>query len=256
MDIHYWHRVSKDYDKEIFDVYATNKDGVLQQYLHKHTNKKHLAIDFGCGIGKAFSILAPGFKSVLAYDISKHCVASSLKMVKENGYKNVTVKKQDLSSKKLALPTCDFAVCVNVVMLPALEKNRAILQNIYKTLKKGGHLVLVVPSFESGIFATQRVIDWYAKDGVKSDEISTSDFKHIPSKKTEVVQGLIRIDNEPTKHYLQVELQSLLSDIGFEVTAFEKLQYPWTTEFAEPPAWMQAPYPWDWMVECRKPLTK
>lgn len=256
MDIHYWNRVSKDYDKEIFDVYATNKNGVLQQYLQKHTDKKKLAIDFGCGIGKAFSILSPGFKKVLAFDISKHCVSASKKVVVENHYNNIEVTAKDLAVKNLQLPACHFAVCVNVVMLPALHKNRAILQNIYNTLVKGGHLLLVVPSYESGIFATQRMIEWYGKDGVKPEEISTSDFKHIPVKKSEVVQGLIRIDNEPTKHYLQVELELLLADIGFEITAFEKLQYPWTTEFTEPPLWMQVPYPWDWMVECRKPLSK
>lgn len=252
MDINYWNKVAVNYESEIFDVYATNKGAVLQKYLKKHTNKNHSAIDFGCGVGKAFSILSPGFKNVLALDISQVCIDASALVKKTNNYSNITLKRMDLSRKNLQLPACDFAVCVNVVMLPALEKNKAIIANIYKTLKPGGSAVFVVPSLESGIFATQRLIDWYAKDKTKPEEIPNSDFIHIPKSKLEMVQGLIRIDKEPTKHYLHVELLSVFGSVGFQVTAIEKMEYPWSTEFQAPPAWMEAPYPWDWMIECKK----
>ena len=149
MDINYWNKVAVNYESEIFDVYATNKGAVLQKYLQKHTNKNHTAIDFGCGVGKAFSILSPGFKQVLALDISQVCIQTSTALKKTNSYANVSLQRMDLSRKNLQLPACDFAVCVNVVMLPALDKNKAIIANIYKTLKPGGNAVFVLPSLES-----------------------------------------------------------------------------------------------------------
>ncbi len=252
MNVHYWNRVALSYDHEIFDVYQSNKGRKLQRYLKKHVNKNGLAIDFGCGIGKAFSFLSPSFKNVIGIDISQNCIHTSKEVVAANGYKNIQLKRMDLANPRLNLPACDFAVCVNVAILPDIKKNQAIIKNIAKTLKKNGTGIFVIPSFESSIFATQRMIDWYAKDGVSANEISNSDFTHIPSDKRSLVQGLVRIDSEPTKHYLHAEILALFSSFGLSVTKIEKLEYDWTTEFAAPPAWMNEPFPWDWMVECKK----
>ncbi len=158
----------------------------------------------------------------------------------------------DLANPRLKLPACDFAVCVNVAILPDIKKNHCIIKNIAKTLKQNGTGIFVIPSLESALFATQRMMDWYAKDGISANEISYSDFIHIPADKRSLVQGLIRIDSEPTKHYLHAEILALFSSFGLSVTKIEKLEYDWTTEFAAPPAWMNEPFPWDWMVECKK----
>ena len=251
MNVDYWNRVALSYNNEIFDVYKSNKLQKLQRYLKKHANKNGLAIDFGCGIGKAFTILSPSFKQVIGIDISKNCIKTATEVVAAYKYKNIQLKTLDLANKRLKLPLCDFAVCVNVAILPDIEKNKAILRNIEKHLKKNGTGVLVVPSLESSLFATQRVIDWYEKDGVLFDEIPESDFAHVPARKN-IVRGLMKIDNEPTKHYLQAELEALFNSLGLTITRIEKLEYDWTTEFAEPPTWMKHPYPWDWMVEFRK----
>ncbi len=56
----------------------------------------------------------------------------------------------------------------------------------------------------------------------------------------------------PTKHYLCDEIAALLEARGLRPLEFEKIEYPWTSEFADPPRWMQAPYPWDWLCVARK----
>lgn len=253
MNKNYWNRVALTYEEEIFDVFSNNKGMVLQQYLLKHATPNGTAIDFGCGVGKAFRYLSPSFKQVLAFDISKNCVATATQVVKDKGYTNISVKQKDLAVNRLKLPSCNFACCVNVVMLPALDKNRAILKNMFTTLKKGGAAVIVVPSLESKLYTASQLLRWHRKDGTAEKEIPASEFNHISTKPKETAQGLVKIDTEPTKHYLREEIMALFSDIGFSVTAIEKLEYNWTTEFATPPKWMKEPLPWDWLIECRKP---
>ncbi|RKX30159.1 MAG: class I SAM-dependent methyltransferase, partial [Verrucomicrobia bacterium] len=68
----------------------------------------------------------------------------------------------------------------------------------------------------------------------------------------QVHRGHIPIDGLITKHYLKEELEFLLPDHGLEVREIEKIPYPWTTEFAQPPAWMVEPHPWDWMALARR----
>jgi len=55
-----------------------------------------------------------------------------------------------------------------------------------------------------------------------------------------------------TKHYSAEELHVVFEQAGLKITALEKLEYDWNTEFASPPTWLTKPYPWDWMVECKK----
>jgi len=60
-------------------------------------------------------------------------------------------------------------------------------------------------------------------------------------------QGNIEIDGFATKHYLEEELQLLLTREKFKVLRIQKVEYRWTTEFVRPPKWLKEPYPWDWM---------
>ena len=43
------------------------------------------------------------------------------------------------------------------------------------------------------------------------------------------------------------------SDAGFEVKKIQRVQYPWHEEMTNAPAWLEAPYPWDWLVLARRP---
>jgi hypothetical protein len=60
---------------------------------------------------------------------------------------------------------------------------------------------------------------------------------------------LIDINGVLTKHYSEPEIHVVFARAGFCVKAVEKVVYDWTSEFAAPPRWMGAPYPWDWLVE-------
>jgi hypothetical protein len=136
-------------------------------------------------------------------------------------------------------------------MLPEIEKNEVMIKNIQRSLRPGGPALLVLPSLESILFSTWRLIDWYRKEGVAPDKIPATEFNYFRESKRDILRGIIQIDGRPTKHYSQGELEVLFSRAKLQITALEKIEYDWNTEFSSPPAWMREPYPWDWLVECK-----
>lgn len=244
----HWNSIATSYDDEVFDVFKSDKNKILQQYFKKHANKRHEVIDFGCGIGKAFPFLSPAFKKVYATDISEACIT----IAKQQDYDNITFKRADLTKPNVKFTPAHFGLCCNVAILPDLDKNRAILRTLYRGLRKNGAALIVVPSFESMFFSSWRLVDWYKKEGVAPHEVPSHELNYFEGSTTDIIQGVINISGVPTKHYMASELQVLFDEAGLAITAIEKLEYDWSTEFTSPPTWLKAPYPWDWMVECKK----
>ena len=87
---------------------------------------------------------------------------------------------------------------------------------------------------------------------MQPEEIPKDELHYYKGRTTDILQGIININGVRTKHYTAPELQVIAQEAGLTVTALEKLEYDWSTEFAAPPSWLQAPYPWDWMLEVRK----
>jgi SAM-dependent methyltransferase len=244
----HWDGIATHYEDEIFDVFQSDKNRVLPKYFKKHADPSHTAIDFGCGVGKAFQYLSPSFKQLLAIDISAEC----LSIAKRNSHQNIIYKCLDLSKKNLRLAKSDFIFCCNVIMLPEIEKNEVMFKNIQNSLKKEGSALVVIPSMESILFSSWRLIDWYRKEGVKPAAIPSRELNYFKGSKVDILQGLVHINGVPTKHYAQPELEILFKLAGLTITSMEKLEYEWKTEFSSPPRWMQSPFPWDWLVECKK----
>ena len=116
-------------------------------------------------------------------------------------------------------------------------------------IKKGGDLVLVVPSLESKLFS-HIIANKYNVDDAKKDKAPTG--KRAISQIRFIKDGVTDIDDVPTKHFLKEELELLLDLAGFTVEKIEKINYKWSTEFHKPPSWLKTPEPWDWMVKAKK----
>jgi SAM-dependent methyltransferase len=243
----HWNAIAPRYNEEIFDVFKTDKKKKLKRYVEKHANARHTAIDFGCGTGKAFNLLAPSFRHVVATDISDECLDTA----RRTHYTNISFRQQDLTNTRAKFQPADFLLCVNVAILPELEQNLRMFRLIRKSLKKNGHAVMVIPSLESVMHAAWRMMDWYKTEGVAADAISDDEFEPFRGSRREILQGIIQIDRRKTKHYTATELEVILTREGLKMVNLDKIEYPWSSEFDSPPEWMQAPYPWDWLVECR-----
>ena len=92
----------------------------------------------------------------------------------------------------------------------------------------------------------------YKKEGKSVNKIPTNEFAYFNGSKREILQGLIHIDGVPTKHYSALEIEVIFKEAGLSITTLDKINYNWDTELSSPPKWLKDPYPWDWVVECKR----
>ena len=244
----HWNTIAPTYNDQIFDVFQSDKNKRLTYYFKKHANASQHAIDFGCGNGKSFPYLSPIFKSITAVDISQKLINEA----KKKPFSNIQFMRMDLSKRKLQLPPADFVFCCNVAMLPEIEKTHQMIRNAGEALRPGGHAVFVLPSLDSVLYSSWQLMELYKMEGIKADEIPNNEFAYFRGSKREIIQGIIYIDGVPTKHFGRTELEVVFHNCGLTITAIDKVEYEWNSELASPPDWLKDPYPWDWLVECRK----
>ena len=134
-----------------------------------------------------------------------------------------------------------------------IKRNHRIIMNVLNTLNKGGVALFVLPSLESASLAAWKLISWYDKEGTDLGDIPKKELSYLNANhQKQITEGIVMIDNVPTKHYLISELYALFNSGNFVLQKLDRLEYSWKTEFESPPKWMQAPYPWDWVVEVKR----
>lgn len=247
MDRKYWEKIAPDYSEEIFDVLKNDKKAIISAAIKKVAGPSKTVLDAGCAIGKWLPVLSPLFKKVIAADIS----SKNLEIAKalHPQLTNIEYLRADMSHSRLTLPVCDVAVCINAILTDSLRKRNTFFHNLSLSLKKKGHLILVVPSLESWLLT--RIVQRRWNIDMKLFDIKLSD-KEAAKRYHNMQEGNAEIDSVPTKHYLREELILLLMNEGFIAEDMQKIEYAWTTEFVKPPEWLERPGPWDWLIVARK----
>ena len=248
MDKKYWEKVALDHGNEIFDVFGNDQTGLIRSRIVQFASPEKTALDLGCAIGRWLPVLSSSFKKVYAVDIAKKYIETA----RENHehLRNIEFIRADITNKKGRMPVSDFVICINAILTSSLKKRTVFFKVLADSVKKGGDMILVVPSLESILYSEFVGKKWKLDRGRPS-----SSFKAAKASKKfqALIQGLYEIDNVPTKHYLREELIVLLTKEGFEVNEIQKVQYTWKTEFHDAPAGLsKIPSPWDWMVLCKK----
>jgi len=243
----YWEKIAPTYGDEIFDVLHNDKKALIRSVIKKYASKNKTVIDIGCAIGKWLPVLSPAFKKVYAVDISAKNLDIARQLYPQ--YKNVTYLRADMSGSKTKVPKCDFGICINAILTPSLKDRTIFFQSLAACVKKGGRIVITIPSLESWFLTS--IIQQQFKIDSRLFPV-TKNSKQALEKWNNIRKGNAEIDNVPHKHYLKEELQLLLANEGFIAETFQKIEYDWDTEFLKPPKWLKEPKPWDWMVVARK----
>jgi 2-polyprenyl-3-methyl-5-hydroxy-6-metoxy-1,4-benzoquinol methylase len=253
MEKNYWEKIAPSYETEIFDVLKNDKSGKIVKAILSFAGPKKSVIDIGCAVGKWMPVLAPVFGKVHAIDISNNNLKIAAKKYPQ--YTNITYERVDMSATTLQSATglkvkkYDSAICINAILTSSLKKRNLFFKHMASFIKKGGDLVLVVPSLESKLFS-HIIANKYNVDDAKKDKAPSG--KRAISQIRFIKEGVTDIDDVPTKHFLKEELELLLNLAGFTVEKIEKINYKWSTEFHKPPNWLKTPQPWDWMVKAKK----
>ena len=243
----YWEKIAPSYNDEIFDVLHNDKKALIRSAIKKYASKNKTVIDIGCAIGKWLPVLSPAFKKVYAVDISAKNLAIAQQLYPQ--FKNVEYLRADMSGKKTKTPKCDFGICINAILTSSLKDRTIFFQSFSACVKKGGHIIITIPSLESFLLSSIIQQQWKID---KNFFPVTKNAKEALRKWNNIRKGNADIDDVPHKHYLKEELQLLLANEGFVAEEIQKIEYNWDTELIRPPKWLKEPRPWDWMVVAKK----
>lgn len=243
----YWEDLAPKYNDEIFDVLQNDKQQLVKTAIEKLASPNKTVIDAGCAIGKWLPLLSPLFKQVYALDIS----AKNLKIARKKNpeLNNVEYIRADMSRKNHELPVCDLGICINAILTPSVKKRNRFFQSLASCIKQRGKLIMTVPSMES--FMLTRTIQKQFKIDKKYFPV-VANYKQAIRNLKDIWWGVAEIDDVPHKHFLKEEAAIVLQQFGFAAEKFQKIEYDWSTEFYKPPAWLQQPGPWDWMIVAKR----
>jgi SAM-dependent methyltransferase len=244
----YWNKLAGCYEDKIFSVLHNDRKQLVAQQIRKLGTPEKTACDYGCGTGHFLPYLADNFQKVFAIDISRGLIARAKK--KCSRLSNIEYIAADLAANGLRLANTHFILSVNAIIMPSLACRMRILDVMAGHILKDGHLVLVVPSLESAMLTDFRLIEVNLRNGFGPASAVRAGFEKPDSPRLH--QGIVAIEDVPTKHYLKEELVSLLERRNLRIKEICKIEYPWDTEFDYPPGWMKEPYPWDWLVVAQK----
>lgn len=137
-------------------------------------------LEVGCGIGNFTPALAR-FGRVWAIDIDRDGIARTRKQIAHE----VRVGVGDIEKGTYFFPkrTFDTIVCLNV--LEHIKDDHAAVQNMYRLLRPGGHLILLVPIYQALYGTMDSAIDHYrryAPLGILA-LLSSSGFHTVTSRK-------------------------------------------------------------------------
>ncbi|MGZ8559053.1 MAG: class I SAM-dependent methyltransferase, partial [Chitinophagaceae bacterium] len=114
MDRKYWEKIAPDYDEEIFDVLYNDKKSIIRSAIEKIATPSSTVIDIGCAVGKWLPILSPGFKKVIAVDISEKNLQTAKTTYPH--LTNIEYIRTDMSVDNILLPKADVGVCINAIL--------------------------------------------------------------------------------------------------------------------------------------------
>lgn len=248
MDAKHWDSLAGTFEQEVMSSLHTDKSGVLNKALRKYISKKDHVADFGCGVGGFIPLLSKCAKHVSGSDFSPKCI----EVAKEKFAlkKNVDFFVHDLT--KPLKKKYDVAVAANVLIAHQPDMLKKMLQNLAASVKRGGYLIVVVPSLESSLHVYKTVAEVLMLQGETPEESRKSAAADMKKDYISIFDGVIRVGDVPTKHYLAEEFEAQLLRFDMEVVERKKLQYPWDTEIESPPKKLKASEPWDWMFVAKK----
>lgn len=246
-----WDAIADAYDEEVLSVFDHDRRGLVRDKVKKYASSALSASDLGCGMGKFLPLLAKHFRHVHGCDYSAGLLELARRQCAD--LDNVSIEKIDLAQGAVRLPKVDFSLCVNVLLSPDLSERLSALRNIARQLSRGGHLVLVVPSLESALYANARLVQWNLRSGVAESQAEREGFRRDEPSGTEIARGgIVFAGDLKMKHFIREELITIADGFRLDTISVEKIEYKWETEFKEPPGWMGDPYPWDWLAVLRK----
>jgi ArsR family transcriptional regulator len=249
VDEQYWDDMAGRFEEGVLEIAGVDQEGVLAEEIKRLRWAGRTAADLGCGPGSLLPQLAEAFVHVDAVDYSEELLD---KARRRHGRPNIRFQRGDLIKGGLGGIQVDVSFCVNVLLVPHRRKLERIVETVRDATKPGGHIVFVVPSFESVLHVYESLARVRRKEGAPEGLSRKKAEKQLHKFVRCFVEGVVDISGVLTKHWTQTDLEGTLEDAGLQVERVRKVPFSWVEEIDRPPVWLDPRLPWDWLVVARR----
>jgi SAM-dependent methyltransferase len=135
--------LSDEAQKEFFQSGVLHVEGVLA-IIRSHfdsTFKPHVAVDFGCGVGRVLLPLASESEKAVGVDVSEAMLDLARKHASEKGLSNILFMRSDENLEALS-SGYDFLHSVIVLQHIPPSRGYILLRNLFEKLCSGGYFYL------------------------------------------------------------------------------------------------------------------
>ncbi|MBT4101599.1 MAG: class I SAM-dependent methyltransferase [Gemmatimonadetes bacterium] len=247
MNQSYWDQLSSEFDDKVLQISQCDTKGVIADAAHRLRGRHKNAIDFGCGPGAVTRIISPHFNHTTGVDFSASLLQRARRLTTDESIHYERRNLEKAPSPKN--PEYDVGFCVNVLIHEKAAIRHRICSHICSSIRAGGHLVLVVPSYESALRTYQALARCHQRDGLSPVRAHRRLDQQATGEMRSLTDGIIGVGGTATKHYLHDEIAEFLADHGAQIEGIERVGFPWSEEIDHAPPWLGAPTPWDWLVQ-------
>ena len=224
MDLDYWDQTLQNYSTEVVSVFDWDTEQVVAKLIRQLARSRGnaSAADMGCGVGQFTELLAGCYARVESCDFSTEGLCRAQARCRSN--EQVHYHQHDLTTDPSPFDPVDLVLCINVLMMPSLDQRLRAWRTVTNQVRQHGHLLLVVPALESILMERHHALEHELGEG-HSCQQSLSDTLPEHSTVMDLHQGVHRIEQVRTKHYLKSELKALLAEHHFTVEQVQPLSY-------------------------------
>lgn len=143
-----FHRNSRSYQKVIKDTNFTYIN--VLELLKNNIKKKSNILDYGCGVGTLSFYLASKGNKVFGLDISPRAIEVAKRSLPQAPFKkNTNFVAGSLTWLKIRRK---FDIVLASEVLEHIPDENLVLEKIYSIMKKGGKLIITVPSVSAPLY--------------------------------------------------------------------------------------------------------
>lgn len=209
-----WDRLAPTFESSVYDIAAIDSNGVLTELvgLTRPRPTRDTLVDLGCGIGTFVGAFGDRFAAIVAVDFSPVMIERARARLGDDPRIEWVVGDIPRAARVLS-KRADLAVCLNVITSTSSAKRAAIWDALRVVTRRGAHVLVVVPAFESAevVAAIDRRVR--IGDGRSARNVET--------------------DGTAQKYFTHDELVSTVPRHGLEIVRLEPVPYPWSEELSD-----------------------
>ena len=220
-----WDRLADEFERETCDITREESAAQMARFVRQAKLPKRGAVlaDLGCGVGTFIARFGKRFQTVHGVEFAPRIIARAKARCGDGiAWHTLSIPA---AARRIG-PVASLTVCLNVITQPRASERAKLWAALAHVTRRGGHALVVIPSFESERMVVERGGEAKWRSG-----------------------GLVERDGVWQKHYERQEIEAVFAANGFKTLRIGRAHYPWSVEGMRARKGMK---PWDWIALAKR----